>query len=418
MRPYFLTMSASINSASRWRRRVRGAWLKVHLWLALTLGFFFVVLGLTGSFNVFIYELEELGLPPVGHEAQVSPRSLDEMMQTVKAAHPDKQGKWSLLLPGDSNDYLWAEYPKPVETADELYAPFRVLVDPYSGEIVAESYWGRTLWTAIYQIHASWLTARLGVNIGRFGFNSVCFLGLFLLISASSGLYLWWPKWGKIIKSVTIKRSASPERFYFDLHRTTGFYSSIILLVLAFTGFSFAYADYIKPVVRVFSDVKDRHLKEPEVNSTVAAGAQPISISKAVAIADRVFPDAELRGVATADGKEGVYCISKRQSGEANHKWSRSKVWIDQYSGQILAVQDPNRFTAGETFLNVLWPLHSGEAFGFVGRILWCAMGLAPLILYISGIIRWRQKHKARARFAACPESRSKRALNSGKIAR
>jgi uncharacterized iron-regulated membrane protein len=396
MRSYFLTMPARPANTSRWRRRFRGFWLTAHLYIALIVGFFFVVLGLTGSFNVFIYELEEMGLPPVRHEAKGPPRSLDEMMQTVKAAHPEKQGKWSLLLPGDSNDYLWAVYPKPLETANEFYAPFRVLVDPYSGKIVAESYWGRTLWTSIYQIHASWLTARLGVKIGRFGFNTVCFLGLFMFISASSGLYLWWPKWGKIQRAVTLKRGASPERFYFDLHKTVGFYSAIILLILAFTGFSFGYGDYIKPLVRYFSFVKEKHLKEPGVKSTVIADTQPISIARAVAIVDSIFPDADLRGVETPDGKEGVYCISKRQAGEANHRWARSKVWVDQYSGQVLAVQDPNRFTAGETFLNVLWPLHNGEAFGIVGRIVWSIMGLAPLLLYVTGLVRWLQKRKAR----------------------
>ncbi|WP_020564031.1 PepSY-associated TM helix domain-containing protein [Methylosarcina fibrata] len=396
MRSYFLTMSASINSASRWRRRVRGAWLKVHLWLALTLGFFFVVLGLTGSFNVFIHELEELGLPPVRHETGALPRSLDDILQTVRAAHPDKQGKWSLLLPGYGNDYLWAEYPKPTETADELYAPFRVLVDPYSGKIVAESYWGRTLWTLIYEVHAALMTGKIGPRVGRIGFNSVCFFGLFLFTSASTGLYLWWPRGGNFKKAVTVKRGASPERFYFDLHKTTGFYSSIILLILAFTGFSFGYADYIKPLVRVVSAVKDKHLQEPDVRSRLSAGARPISVARAVAVADRIFPDAELRGVETPDGKEGVYCISKRQAGEANRRWPRSKVWIDQYGGQILAVQDPNRFTGGETFLNVLWPLHSGEALGLAGRIVWCIVGLAPLLLYVSGLIRWRQKRRAR----------------------
>ena len=195
---------------------------------------------------------------------------------------------------------------------------------------------------------------------------------------------------------MTIKRGASPERFYFDLHKTTGFYSSIILLILAFTGFSFSYVDYIKPLMRSFSAVKEMHLEEPDVKSKVIDNAQPISIEKAVAIADTVFPDAELRGVETPDGEEGFYSISKRQSGEANRRWSRSKVWIDQYSGKVLAVQDPNQFTAGETFLNLMWPLHSGEAFGLAGRILWCVIGLAPLVLYVSGIIRWLQKRRAR----------------------
>ena len=96
-----------------------------------------------------------------------------------------------------------------------------------------------------------------------------------------------------------------------------------------------------------------------------------------------------------SDGEEGVYIITKRQSGEANHRWSRSKVWIDQYSGKVLAIQNPNQFTADETFLNLMWPLHIGEAFGLAGHILWCVMGFAPLILYVSGIIRWLQKRKA-----------------------
>lgn len=388
------TLNENLYRTSQWRR-FRSFWLTAHLYVALTIGFFFVILGLTGSFNVFNHELEELGLPQVHHEANAQPLPLDEIMQTVKATHPEKKGKWSLLLPNYGNDYLWVEYPKPVETADELYAPFRVLVDPYSGKIISESYWGRTLWTSIYQIHASLLTARLGVKIGRFGFDTVCFFGLFLFISSLTGLYLWWPRWGKFKKAVTIKRGASPERFYFDLHKTTGFYSSIILLILAFTGFSFSYADYIKPLIRSFSAVKEKHLKEPDVKSVVTENAKPLSIAGAVAIADTIFPDAELRGVSTPDGKEGVYSISKRQSGEANHRWSRSKVWIDQYSGNVLAVQDPKQFTAGETFLNLMWPLHSGEVFGLAGRILWCAMGFAPLILYVSGIIRWLQKRKA-----------------------
>ncbi|MGR8932163.1 MAG: PepSY domain-containing protein [Gammaproteobacteria bacterium] len=61
---------------------------------------------------------------------------------------------------------------------------------------------------------------------------------------------------------------------------------------------------------------------------------------------------------------------------------------IDQYSGKILAVQNPNQFSAGETPLNLLWPLHSGEVMGLASRILWCGMGLAPLILYVSGLTR------------------------------
>lgn len=378
-------------------RRLRSFWLKLHLYIALTVGFIFVVLGLTGAFNVFYSSLEESGLPKVHKEADAQPLKLDEIMRIVKAAHPQKNGHWSIFLPGYDRDYLWAVYPKPEETADELFAPLRVLVDPYTGKIVAEHFWGRTLWSLIYEVHATFLTGKLSAELGKIGFKTVSFLGLFLLVSVSVGLYLAWPKQGKFKHALTIKRNASPQRFYFDLHRSIGFYSAIILQVIALTGFVFGYKDNIKPLIAKFSDVKTEHFKDPAaIKSMWVVDAQPISIEHAVAVADRVFPDAQLRWLATPDGKEGVYAIEKRQPGEANRRRPRSKVWIDQYNGNVLAVEDPNRFTLGETFFNLIWPLHNGEAFGFIGRILWCVAGFVPLALYISGLIRWLHKYKAK----------------------
>lgn len=377
-------------------RRLRSFWLNAHLYIALTVGFVFVMLGLTGACNVFYSALEESGLPEVYKEANAQPLKPDQVMQLVKAAHPQKNGRWTMFLPGYDRDYIWVVYPKPEETAGQLFAPLRVLVDPYTGKIVAEHFWGRTLWSLIYEVHASFLTGKLGQEIGKIGFKTVSFLGLFLIISVLTGLYLGWPKQGKFRQALAIKRKASPQRFYFDLHRSIGFYSAIILLIIAFTGFVFGYKDNIKPLIAGFSDVKTEHFKDPaDIKSTVIADARPISIEQAVTIADRVFPDAKLRWLATPDGKEGVYAIEKRQSGEANRRRPRSKVWIDQYSGNVLAVEDPNRFTVGETFFNLMWPLHNGEAFGFTGRILWSICGFVPLILYISGLIRWLQKRHA-----------------------
>lgn len=392
------TVDRSTQKQQKPHSRMRNLWLKLHLYIALTVGFIFVILGLTGSFNVFYTALEESGLPKVHREADAQPLKPDQIMRIVKAVHPQKNGRWTMFLPGYGRDYAWVVYPKPEETAGELFAPLRVLVDPYSGNIAAEHYWGKTFWSLVYEVHASFLTGKLGVEIGKIGSKTVSILGVFLFVSALSGIYLGWPRRGKFKSALKIKRHASPQRFYFDLHRSIGFYSSIILLIIALTGFVFGYKDNIKALMAHFSEVKAQHFKEPaEIKSVFLPDARPISIEQAVSVADRVFPGAELRWLATPDGKEGAYAIEKRQPGEANRKRPRSKVWIDQYSGNILALEDPNRFTAGETFFNLIWPLHNGEAFGFTGRILWCATGFVPLLLYISGLIRWRQKCRARA---------------------
>jgi len=381
------------------RKNIRKFLLSAHLMIALTVGFVFVILGLTGSCNVFYNELGELGLPALPSSSQSQPRSLDDIMKTVKAAHPQRAGGWNIILPGYQSEYVWVNYPKPEETKNELFAPLQVLVDPYSGKIASEHFWGRTLPSLIYEMHADLLAGKLGVEIGKAGFKMVCILGVFLFLFCLSGLYLWWPLGGKFKNALTIKPHASPQRFYFDLHKTTGFYGSALLLVIAFTGFAFNrnYNDeYIKPLIKCFSTIKKDHLKDPELKSTVMDFVQPISIAQAVAVAEQVFPGAELRGIGTPNGKEGVYMVAKRQAGEANRKRPRSKVWIDQYSGKVLAVQDPGKFTAGETFLNLLWPLHDGQVFGLPSRILWCVAGFAPLVLYVTGILRWLQKRRAK----------------------
>lgn len=212
-----------------------------------------------------------------------------------------------------------------------------------------------------------------------------------------TGFYIWWPKKGQFRKAITIKRNASSQRFYFDLHKMFGVYSSIILLVIAFSGFWFAYSDYIKPVVSFFSEVNIEQYKDPEAVKSQRTGSAPsITIKQAIAIADSVFPNAKLRWLTIPDGNEGVFAIEKRQVDEINQNRPRSKVWIDQYTGKVLAVEDPEQFTAGESFFNLMWLLHNGEVFGLLGRIIWCIVGLIPLVLYVTGIIRWLQKRKAK----------------------
>ena len=274
-------------------------------------------------------------------------------------------------------------------------------VDPYTAEVLSSRFWGDTLMTIIYELHASLLLGKFGsAEIGKIGFKIVGFLGVFLFASVATGLYLWWPRGGKWRQALTLKHGASAARLNYDLHKTVGVYAAVVLLVLAFTGFSFAYRGWVSSAVAWLSPVSVEPFKDPpDLKSIPLPGAEPISIDRAVAVADRVFPGAELRWVATPDGPEGYYAVEKRQDGEANVRRPRSKVWVDQYNGEILKIEDPNAFTAGETFLNLVWPLHNGEALGLPGRILVCATGLVPLVLYVTGLIHWLRKRQA-LRFA------------------
>jgi uncharacterized iron-regulated membrane protein len=194
--------SASI-SYSGWK--LRKLLLNVHLCLTLAVGFLFVVLGVTGSCNTFYLDLDEFLNPEmVVTHPQETYRSLDDIFQSVQATHPKRTGAWNLALPRHQAGMLTAWYPKPEEKANEFSAPLMVSVNPYTAEVIKSRFWGETLFTFIYEIHADlWL--------GEWGFKTVGILGLALLTLLLTGLYLWWPKGGKWRQAFTLKRTESTE---------------------------------------------------------------------------------------------------------------------------------------------------------------------------------------------------------------
>ena len=60
-----------------------------------------------------------------------------------------------------------------------------------------------------------------------------------------------------------------------------------------------------------------------------------------------------------------------------------------------MAVRDPRRSTTSDSIWRWMHPLHSGEGFGLAGRLLVCASGVLPLLLALTGLLRWRAKRQA-----------------------
>ena len=128
-----------------------------------------------------------------------------------------------------------------------------------------------------------------------------------------------------------------------------------------------------------------------------------IAADQAVSLAQAHFPQATLRWVETPKGALGVFRVNLWQPGEPGFRFPRTQVWIDAYSGDVLAIRDPRdpqRQSAGDTFLDWQHPLHNGEAFGLPGRILACIAGLLPALLWVTGVMRWLHKRRARLAMA------------------
>lgn len=373
------------------RYKLKKFWLNLHLYLGLFGGGLFVLISLTGSFLVFHKAIDEWLNPALMTASGSGPfKSLNEVVATAQTAAPP--GGWldSVELPSHERDVFLTWHRVPTDKLDQ-FRWYQVTIDPYTGTVLSrDREWGGYLVSFIYQLHESLMLDDPGETI-------VGFAAIFLLISIGTGLYLWWPRPGRLRQAFTFARSGSVIRRHYDWHKLSGFYSAIILGMLAFTGVYLEFSEYVVPIVRLFSSVQE-FPKEEAMQSLPVSDARPLSVEEAVALARRVFPEGELRSVGMPHGNMGVYQVGLRQPGEVMESSGQSRVWLDQYSGKVLRIHDWRQFTGGETFLAWLFPLHNGEAFGLVGRWIVFFTGFVPLVLYVTALRMWWLKQKAHQR--------------------
>jgi uncharacterized iron-regulated membrane protein len=371
---------------------LRWACLKGHRWLGLALGAIFALLGVTGSVNVFHSELEELLHPDTVVAAPPGPRRpLDEIFAAVERAEPARKGAWMLVMPHHARGMVSAWYDVP-EERPLFHAPLVLTVDPTRAEVVSRTYWGTTPLTWIYDLHATLLAREAGWYV-------VGALGVAFLLSLVAALPLAWPGRGRVGSVFLVRRGSSAARANYDLHRAAGAWSALVLAIIAATGFCMVYGD---AAARWLAHVSAPRQPFPTVHSTVRAGSPRLGIDAAVAAAQRVFPDAEPKVIHTPAGPDGAYQVALRQPGEVNRHYPATSVWIDAYSGAVLATRDARRFSAGEAFLSILYPLHNGGALGLFGRAVVFLAGLAPAVLLLTGFRAWCRRGRR-----SVPEART-----------
>jgi uncharacterized iron-regulated membrane protein len=383
----------------------RKLWLGIHRYVGLFAGAVFVIIGLTGSILAFRTEIDkwlnrELMTVPQPAEGIRSYRSLDEIISASKTAAPPNGTPFFVHFPKESFGYFDVIYSANGSlghhtTNDGIKKIYQVIVNPYDAAVIGkrvivdtENHFSEPFVNVVVHLHYTLLQGEVGENI-------VGAVGLFLFGSIATGIYLWWPRNGTWRQAFSIKRRSSPERLILDLHKTTGVYVCAVILVMAFSGVYIIFMPQVRALVGVFSTVST-HMIPEDIKSDSANGRQPIGAEAAVAVVNRLFRDGQLMSLRLPDGPEGVYVVGKRADDEVSKSEPSRLVAVDQYSGRILKIQDPHDFTSGERFLEWQYPLHTGEAFGDIGRAFICAFGFVPLLLYATGVIRWLQKRGAR----------------------
>ncbi|MFI3135452.1 MAG: PepSY-associated TM helix domain-containing protein, partial [Methylococcaceae bacterium] len=318
-------------------------------------------------------------------------KPLTEIIQAGQTAMPLKAENRFATYPRNYQAAFKLVYSVPL--AGDVTENWEVYVNPYTGNVIgkrlmssSDSPFPKIFINFVFELHYALL---LGESPG---YVIVSIISALLINSILTGLIVWWPLTGKWLQALLIKRKASFERFVFDLHKTIGLYSTLVLVPVLFSGIYMNVPEHVVPVLELFSPVTYRYW----FHSTPVVDVKPISMAEAVAIADNRYPTGRPDWIYGATSPTSTYTVCKNDVQESGSNLQRRCVVMDRYSGKILDVDDPAIGTAGEVFTQWQWPLHSGQAFGWTGRILVFLSGLACPVLFVTGVIRWLQKRRAK----------------------
>lgn len=354
---------------------------RIHLVLGLSLGALFAVLGLTGTALVFYPELDAMLHPEIRVEGSGAP-DWNRALATLRAAYPDKAGAWRLEVTGDRGA-IPARYYNPAERADHAFRPMMVWLSPDGSKVLRRDYWGEYAMTMIYDLHYRLL---LGERVGKV----LGWLGLALLALLIGGVWDWWPR-GSWRKALRFKRHASAQRRLRDWHKLTGLSGLVFLTILTATGTMLELPEETDAALNAAGLPAD-HAPHVQPEGRPERAAPAILPSQAIHAARTALPGARLAWIETPHSDGGTFRLRMQVPGDPGFRFPHSFVWIDAVSGKVIAVQDARRGSAGTSIKNWIHPLHDGSAGGMTGRILAAIAGLLPLVLFLTGWMRWKAR--------------------------
>ncbi|MEH2303238.1 MAG: PepSY-associated TM helix domain-containing protein [Nostoc sp.] len=186
-------------------------------------------------------------------------------------------------------------------------------------------------------------------------------------------------------------KNAHPKRVNFDIHKVAGIIAAVFLALTGFTGFYLNFRGFVTPIIYAITFTPN----PPDPVSQPIAGSTALSLTQLLQKADAALPNTVTTAVYLPQTPEAAIYIRKKYSHE-EAILGRSGVYLDQYTGKTIQIEDALKKSLGDKVLDSFIPLHFGTFGGLPTRILYVFVGLAPLILFVTGFVMWWYRYQAK----------------------
>lgn len=349
----------------------RTFWFKIHKWLGIGLALLVMPLSLSGSALVWHDWLDDTGNPQrniAGNgEAILKPSAY---IHAARSSLDNGQPVASLRFNEGHAAIVGAGSGLRAQRTN-------VWIDPANGKVLDVAAGDAGLYRKVHAFHDSLFIPRIGRKV-------VGWLGVAMLVSSLTGLWLWWPTAGSVVRGLRWRRAKDT---YTNLHHQAGFWICIPLGMLSFTGIWITFSSFF---AIVSGDVQ---LDQAE--RAARMWAKPL-----VATATSVDA-ATAAALANQPGK----LVSIVWPTDFDAKW---RFWVDS-AGKVTEVavidatgaarrvgeSDPDQEPGG--IARIMRQLHDGAGMGLAWQIAIFIGGIMPVVLGITGLVMWWRSRGWRA---------------------
>ncbi|NOU23771.1 MAG: PepSY domain-containing protein [Methyloglobulus sp.] len=433
----------------------RHFWVLVHRYVGLTIAFFLIVAGLTGSILAFYDEIDDwlnphssrshtrVAIPagqPLLEPFDLCERALKQVPQArinLMFLRPQPGEAYEVFLepridPATGqpypltfsgiklNPYTGVEIERiPVAPAQEIYFPLtrkNILRFVYAlhyqlaiGETGGLVFGIVALVWTVDSLVGFYLTLpkrrrkpySTNVNVSARHSGNPCRNDDFLKQTAfkqNSFFQRWKPAW-------LVKWSASVLRINFDLHRAGGLWVWPMLIVFAWSSVMLNLPQIYNPVMVYFFEYPSE--KEPFSDLPKPQPDPPIDFRGAYAIGQRLMAEqARLKGFTVSykqpysmmsyDGAKGVFNYFVSSNLDISSKRPETALTFDANTGKFIGIWPlPSGEYSGVTVGSWFLALHFAWIWGLPYKIFVCFMGLVVAMLSVTGVYIWWKKRRA-----------------------
>jgi uncharacterized iron-regulated membrane protein len=342
----------------------------LHRWLGFLTGLVLVIVGIAGSLLVFRKEWDNwLVRWRFGTvTATTPPLEIPRLVELATTAYPNAKGTIPSVvsIPTD----IATPYAIGFQIGDRYWDVF---INPVTGKILGDRQWETSIVGRLFDLHINLFAGEIGTII-------VGISALLLVILSLTGLLLW-PGWYKLINGFKIKFKAHPQRTNFDIHKVTGIITVVFLALIALTGFCWNFSDKSEPVIYALTN----SAPPPDLVSKPIAGKSPLSLSGLLQRANAALPGTDTIFISIPTKPTEAFMSIQRFPHETVDAEHQTRIYLDRYSGEVIYLKNALKPSLGDRLLNWFHPLHYGTFGSLPTRILYVFVGLAPLILLITG---------------------------------